>query len=567
MADLVDQTRKVFKIVSKVMQASKGNVIPSLDEITAILNGIDSTEDAKDLSLVLPDALHQDLEVVFNTPLQTIYSFFLANVFELLPNLSIDNALLGNPNNANFLSLVEKLSDTHASNLSEILDRFLIYAKENNKELSDFDIKLVINYLRLLQDIHLKLNEICVQDLHAREHAKERYASDFLLALSKKYGNTLNICDAQNAIVSTGLEFRGTKPTIYPYGALITITDILAIDRRRLIAWFLSNKIADYYHYTHEQNRLIHQDFHYIHIAETNIAVDNFTKFCQDTLLSGRWPKLDANTINSWADELSNMIDLYDNLCGQLNMPAENGKVRVLLVGDSVSAGWGIDNPNHRWVSLLGQALNANNLPVEIANFSIPCAQTEQGVTTIATNLAAFMPDIIIGTQGGNDANVGKSTYKIERNITQVVANCVRHLKSRFDEENVARRIIWGVGIPATFTTVSVMGRASFADMLEKISNEQGINIIKLPKELLNRKNILPDRLHFKLEAHYDIARLAFQTVAPIIRDIVEKKDTSYELSESADFSIKSTKQLVFTQFIDQYLDSLQDSTNIKEKP
>lgn len=94
---------------------------------------------------------------------------------------------------------------------------------------------------------------------------------------------------------------------------------------------------------------------------------------------------------------------------------------KVLVVGDSLSAGFGID-PDLGWVSLLQQA----NPDWLVINASISGDTTSGGVRRLPALLDQHNPTLVIIELGGNDGLRGQSLSLIQRNLQQMVQDSVQ---------------------------------------------------------------------------------------------------------------------------------------------
>jgi acyl-CoA thioesterase-1 len=76
----------------------------------------------------------------------------------------------------------------------------------------------------------------------------------------------------------------------------------------------------------------------------------------------------------------------------------------VLVFGDSLSAGYGID-VDQSWPALLQVRLESQGYEHRVINASISGETTEGGATRIASTLENFSPDLVILELGGNDGD------------------------------------------------------------------------------------------------------------------------------------------------------------------
>lgn len=92
----------------------------------------------------------------------------------------------------------------------------------------------------------------------------------------------------------------------------------------------------------------------------------------------------------------------------------------ILVMGDSLSAGYGIDL-QQGWVSLLEQRLRENNLPHQVVNASISGETTRGGLTRLPAALKRHQPDIVILELGGNDGLRGLPLEILKDNLATMI--------------------------------------------------------------------------------------------------------------------------------------------------
>jgi acyl-CoA thioesterase-1 len=92
----------------------------------------------------------------------------------------------------------------------------------------------------------------------------------------------------------------------------------------------------------------------------------------------------------------------------------------ILIIGDSLSAGYGID-PKQGWVALLQKRLIDNNLDYKVINSSISGDTTSNGLSRLPTALTLYKPDITIIELGANDGLRGLQIALIKKNLEQLI--------------------------------------------------------------------------------------------------------------------------------------------------
>ncbi len=102
------------------------------------------------------------------------------------------------------------------------------------------------------------------------------------------------------------------------------------------------------------------------------------------------------------------------------SLPATAAEKRILVFGDSLSAGFGI-GVSQSWPALLGQRLQAQGSRYTVANASISGETTAGGRTRFATALNQFKPAIVILALGANDGLRGLPVSAIHDNLNFMV--------------------------------------------------------------------------------------------------------------------------------------------------
>lgn len=87
----------------------------------------------------------------------------------------------------------------------------------------------------------------------------------------------------------------------------------------------------------------------------------------------------------------------------------------VLIVGDSLSAAYGLDDPKQGWVSLLEQRVAPQ---VQIINASISGETTRGGLQRLPNLLAQHQPHYVVLALGGNDGLQGQPIADIRSRLS-----------------------------------------------------------------------------------------------------------------------------------------------------
>lgn len=92
----------------------------------------------------------------------------------------------------------------------------------------------------------------------------------------------------------------------------------------------------------------------------------------------------------------------------------------ILVLGDSISAGYGIE-VSQGWVALLGNQLQTHNPPYSVHNESITGDTTAGGLARLNPALNRHHPDVVIIELGANDGLRGLSPAMIKSNLAELI--------------------------------------------------------------------------------------------------------------------------------------------------
>jgi acyl-CoA thioesterase-1 len=113
----------------------------------------------------------------------------------------------------------------------------------------------------------------------------------------------------------------------------------------------------------------------------------------------------------------------------------------VLVIGDSLSAGYGID-VDQSWTTLLQSRLQSQGYEHRVVNASISGDTTEGGASRIAAALENFGPDLVILELGGNDGLRGIPPDRMKDNLRAIIET---------SQESGASVIMLGIRIPSNY--------------------------------------------------------------------------------------------------------------------
>ncbi|MDD0973874.1 arylesterase [Pseudomonas fontis] len=92
----------------------------------------------------------------------------------------------------------------------------------------------------------------------------------------------------------------------------------------------------------------------------------------------------------------------------------------VLIVGDSISAAFGLDT-RQGWVALLEQRLKAQGITAKVVNASISGDTSAGGQARLPALLAAHKPELVVLELGGNDGLRGQLPAQLQQNLASMI--------------------------------------------------------------------------------------------------------------------------------------------------
>lgn len=102
-------------------------------------------------------------------------------------------------------------------------------------------------------------------------------------------------------------------------------------------------------------------------------------------------------------------------------LPAWSAERSILVLGDSLSAGYGIE-VDQGWVNLLRQRLQSTDPPWRVVNGSVTGDTTAGGLSRLPALLERYRPEIVIIELGSNDGLRGLSFKQLRKNLLAMIA-------------------------------------------------------------------------------------------------------------------------------------------------
>ena len=179
---------------------------------------------------------------------------------------------------------------------------------------------------------------------------------------------------------------------------------------------------------------------------------------------------------------------------------------RILVMGDSISAGYGIQI-DEGWVNLLAETLRQAEYPHVVVNGSLSGETTGGGLARLPQALETHEPDVVVIELGGNDGLRGYPTDVVQENLRQMV---------QLSLANEAKVLLVGMQIPPNYGPRYTL---AFSGMFETVADETGVSLVPffLEKVALTPGLMQSDGIHPTAEAQPLLLETLWEYLIPLL--------------------------------------------------
>ena len=172
----------------------------------------------------------------------------------------------------------------------------------------------------------------------------------------------------------------------------------------------------------------------------------------------------------------------------------------ILILGDSLSAGYGID-AKQGWVHLLQQRLD-QQYPKQhkVVNASVSGETTSGALARLPKLLQTYQPEIVVIELGGNDGLRGQPPQMIQKNLAQLV---------QLSQKQKANVLLFGIKIPPNYGTAY---STAFENNYKVVSQQFKIKLLPFFLEgVAGHKHLIQnDQIHPNAKAQPILLNLAY---------------------------------------------------------
>jgi len=188
-------------------------------------------------------------------------------------------------------------------------------------------------------------------------------------------------------------------------------------------------------------------------------------------------------------------------------LTASDDQPTILVLGDSISAGYGVAVEDG-WVGGLSARLEAENYPHRVVNASISGDTTSGGRARLPNAVERHKPDIVIIELGGNDGLRGQPLEAMRQNLQAMIEQA---------RGAGARVLLLGIRLPPNY------GRAyieRFIGVYEELAETTGVALV--PRVLdgvgERREFMQDDGIHPNADGHAAILDNVWPTLLPLLK-------------------------------------------------
>lgn len=137
----------------------------------------------------------------------------------------------------------------------------------------------------------------------------------------------------------------------------------------------------------------------------------------------------------------------------------------VLVVGDSISAGFGLDT-REGWVELLQKRLKDEGFDDQVVNASISGDTSAGGRARLPALLVAHKPELVVLELGGNDGLRGQPPEQLQQNLALMIDRA---------HESGAKVVLLGMRLPPNY---GVRYTTAFAQVYEQLGTDKQVALV-----------------------------------------------------------------------------------------
>lgn len=137
----------------------------------------------------------------------------------------------------------------------------------------------------------------------------------------------------------------------------------------------------------------------------------------------------------------------------------------VLIVGDSISAAFGLDT-REGWVALLEKRLKGQGFTDKVVNASVSGDTSAGGLARLPPLLAEHKPEVVILELGGNDGLRGQPPQQLQQNLASMIDSA---------QASGAKVLLLGMQLPPNY---GVRYTQAFAQVYGQLASDKKVALV-----------------------------------------------------------------------------------------
>lgn len=207
-------------------------------------------------------------------------------------------------------------------------------------------------------------------------------------------------------------------------------------------------------------------------------------------------------------------MGLMLGVCGLFPASAQNAnggaaKMRIVVLGDSITAGHGLD-PQEAYPAVLQKKIDAAGLPYTVSNAGVSGDTTAGGLRRINWALGQQGADVLVIALGGNDGLRGISPEQTEQNLAGIIDKA-REKKPGLKVIVAAMQMPENMGEEFT---------AKFKALFPKVAKEKKAELVPFLLEGVGGVESLnqDDRIHPNVEGQKKVAENVWKVLEGMVK-------------------------------------------------
>jgi acyl-CoA thioesterase-1 len=190
--------------------------------------------------------------------------------------------------------------------------------------------------------------------------------------------------------------------------------------------------------------------------------------------------------------------------------PLPDDAAVLLVVGDSLSAGYGLGRVDDGWVALLQQRLRREGYAIRVVNASISGDTTRGGLARLPAALDRFAPAITVIELGGNDGLRGFPLEEMRDNLAGMI---------ELARDAGSEVVLLGMMIPSNY---GPRYTADFQGRFSALSERFGVPLVPffLEEVALDATLMQADGIHPNEAAQPLMLEAVWPVIEPVLGDL-----------------------------------------------